>query len=91
LDGAAIEKTVYNTCLYRANIFENPLLKNHWARKVEIYMKAFRLSTVAGLFKSCPSRGERGGGLGLALIGETFYKNVFKISGTIGPEKLKFT
>jgi hypothetical protein len=29
--------------------------------------------------------------LGLALIGETFYKNVFKISGTIGPEKLKFT
>jgi hypothetical protein len=31
--------------------FKN-LLENHWAKKVEIYMKAFRHSTKASLLKS---------------------------------------
>jgi hypothetical protein len=33
-------KTIF-TCVYVGKIFLNLLLKNHWARKAEIYMKAF--------------------------------------------------
>jgi hypothetical protein len=38
--GATIGKTVF-TCVY----FKNLLLKNHWTRKAEIYMKAFRIQS----------------------------------------------
>jgi hypothetical protein len=36
--------------------FKNLLLQNHWLRKAEIYMKAFRHSTKSSLLKSWPPR-----------------------------------
>jgi hypothetical protein len=38
--GTTIRKTVF-ACVYIGKYFENILLKNHWFRKAEIYMKKF--------------------------------------------------
>jgi hypothetical protein len=47
--GATIEETVF-TFAYIGKYFKN-LLKNQFARKAEIYLKAFRYSIKASLLK----------------------------------------
>jgi hypothetical protein len=39
-------------CVYVRKYFTNLLLRNHWTRKADIYMKAFQQSAKASLLKS---------------------------------------
>ena len=52
-DGATIRDQSF-TYDYIGKIFKNLLLKNHWARKAEIYMEASWYSGDSSLFKSWP-------------------------------------
>jgi hypothetical protein len=49
-DGATIGENVF-VCVYIGNYFKKFLFKNHWTKKAEIYMKAFRRSKKASLLK----------------------------------------
>jgi hypothetical protein len=66
MGGATIGET---TCQYtkKKNILNCFLLKNHWSKKAEIYLKIFRHSTNASLLKSSSLR------LGGGTVRDIFY------------------
>jgi hypothetical protein len=51
--GGVTTKEILFTCVYIGKYFKN-ILKNYWARKAQIYTKAFSHTTKSNLLKSWP-------------------------------------